>query len=191
MHAKMLALAGAAIATKPSRNVVAPPADYVWDILKWQAGESHGAPTAPLTGYYGEQSFDCLTSDRWPLSETVSYLIRAKRGPDFNVSASEYGGGPARIPAFFVHCAGRAGGLPLSSEYTDCDLEKANGTVDAAVLARVLPDPDLTSAHIAISYLFNADRESKTRRNFTVVIVEDWARERPPHNFTAVPTEAA
>ncbi|KAI0849855.1 hypothetical protein F5Y00DRAFT_261303 [Daldinia vernicosa] len=94
-------------------------------------------------------------------------------------------------PAFFVCCAGYADGKPLGSEYTSCDLEKDNETAYAAVLVRVLPDPDLTKAHIAISHLFNAEDEWKARRNSTFVIVEDWARERPPHNFTLKPTEAA
>ncbi|OTB14536.1 hypothetical protein K445DRAFT_302314 [Daldinia sp. EC12] len=160
MLATVLILATAVVAVTIPRDTATLSADYIWDILKWQAGQSHGNPTAPVTGWY-----------------------------DFNVSSPEYGNGPTRVPSFFAHCAGSADGSPLSSEYSTCDLEKADETVDAAVLARVLPDPDRAQAHIAISYLFDAGDESKTRRNFTVVIVEDWARERPPHNFTAKPSE--
>ncbi|KAI1649366.1 uncharacterized protein F4817DRAFT_363696 [Daldinia loculata] len=170
MLADILTLATTTAAATIPRNAATPSADYIWDILKWQAGQSHGAPTAPLTAHCHENP------------DTHYY---------FNVFASEYGYGPTRVPGFFVHCAGHADGKPLSSEYTNCDLEKADETADAAVFARVLPDPNLTKAHIAISYLFNAEDGSKTRRNFTVVIVEDWARERPPHNFTVVPTEVS
>ncbi|KAI1805358.1 hypothetical protein F4811DRAFT_516148 [Daldinia bambusicola] len=163
MLAKILTLATTVTAAIiPRDNAETLSADYIWDILKWQAGESHGAPTAPITGWY-----------------------------DFNVSAPEYGDGPTRVPAFFAHCAGSAAGNPLSSEYSDCDLETGDEAAGAAVSARVLPVPGYAQAHIAVSYLFDGESESRTKRNFTVVIVEDWARERPPHNFSAGPTEAA
>ncbi|KAI8965093.1 hypothetical protein F5Y11DRAFT_344812 [Daldinia sp. FL1419] len=143
------------------RYAVTSSGEYIWDIIKWQAGESHGAPTAPTTGWY-----------------------------DFNISAPEYRTGATLIPAFFAHCSGTADGQPLGSEYSNCDLEKADESANVAVLARVLPDPDLTQAHIAISYLFSANYEPRTKHNYTVVIVEDWARERPPHNFTTKPSKS-
>ncbi|KAK6957083.1 hypothetical protein Daesc_002368 [Daldinia eschscholtzii] len=127
MLAKVLTIATVVVAMAVPRYTEALSVDYIWDIIKWQAGQSHGNPTAPVTGWY-----------------------------DFNISAPEYGEGQARVPAFFAHCAGSAGGNPLSSEYSNCDLEKADETAEVAVLARVLPDPDRTQAHIATSYLFNA-----------------------------------
>ncbi|XXG95986.1 hypothetical protein Hte_002263 [Hypoxylon texense] len=135
--------------------------EYIWQITKWQAGESHGNPAAPITGWY-----------------------------DFNVSAAEHGEGAARIPPFAAHCEGVADGTPLASGYAGCTLTAADESSDASVSARVLPEQDSVQAHIAISYLFNSNDESSTKRNFTVVVVEDWARERPPHNFTVQPTEA-
>ncbi|KAL7622325.1 hypothetical protein AAE478_007829 [Parahypoxylon ruwenzoriense] len=65
-----------------------------------------------------------------------------------------------------------------------------DNTADASLLSRVLPDLDFRQAHIAVQYLFNTDGDLEARRNFTIIIVEDWARERPPHNFTVKPEEA-
>ncbi|KAI4871018.1 hypothetical protein F4820DRAFT_401141 [Hypoxylon rubiginosum] len=158
-----LLLGSAAVTTAASvpRNTprLAATDEYIWQIAKWQAGESHGNPATPITGWY-----------------------------DFNVSAAEYGQGAARIPPFAAHCEGVADGRPLASEYAGCTLTAADGTSSASVSARVLPEQDV-QAHIAISYVFDSNDESSTERNFTVVVVEDWARERPPHDFTVQPTE--
>ncbi|KAI1380270.1 hypothetical protein F4677DRAFT_406304 [Hypoxylon crocopeplum] len=135
------------------------PDDYIWQVTKWQAGMSHGNPASPVTSWY-----------------------------NFNVSGVGYGEGSTFIPPFAVHCEGFADGRPLNSNYASCSSEIAPSTTDASVSARVLPDAG-TQAHIAISYLFNTEDELKTEQNFTVTIVEDWARERPPHNFTVKPTE--
>ncbi|KAI5866174.1 hypothetical protein GGS23DRAFT_372935 [Durotheca rogersii] len=156
----ILSLATATAATIQESAVASSAEEYIWQIDKWQAGQSHGHPEAPVTGWY-----------------------------NFNVSAAEYGEGPTRIPAFHGQCEGYADGKPLSSNYTNCRLDISDSAADATVISRVLPDPDFQQAHITVHYLFNATNESKTRRNFTIVIVEDWARERPPHNFTVTPEE--
>ncbi|KAI1416643.1 hypothetical protein F5Y13DRAFT_186260 [Hypoxylon sp. FL1857] len=104
---------------------------------------------------------------------------------NFLVSGDEVDDGTVSIPEFAVHCQGFADGWPLSSNLTACDSETA--LTDASVSARVLPSSD-TQAHIAVYYIFSTDGE--TTRNFTTTIVQDWARERPPHNFTTTPIEA-
>ncbi|KAI0386528.1 hypothetical protein F5Y04DRAFT_276134 [Hypomontagnella monticulosa] len=144
----------------PRAPVPSLPEGYNWNVVNWQAGESHGAPTAPMTGWYS-----------------------------FNVSGPEYGRGKTHIPSFAAHCQGSADGVPLSSNFSSCTLDRSVGTPGTSVLARVIPDPEIR-AHIAITYLFRTDDEARMRRNFTVIIVEDWARERPPHNFTVQPAEA-
>ncbi|KAI1387366.1 uncharacterized protein F4822DRAFT_406230 [Hypoxylon trugodes] len=152
----ILALATSVAAGVPRDTTIA----YVWEVLKWQAGESHGNPTAPVTGWF-----------------------------NFNVSGPRYGEVSTHIPPFFAHCEGTADGSPLSSNLTVCSLDKVEGGApDAAVLARVLPVQDI-QVHIAITYLFHPEDQPITPRNFTVIVVQDWARERPPHNFTVHPDE--
>ncbi|KAI1454426.1 hypothetical protein F4805DRAFT_460753 [Annulohypoxylon moriforme] len=160
MFIAFLVLAATTIATAMPRKPQLLPEDYIWQITQWQAGESHGAPTAPITGWYS-----------------------------FNVSGERFGEGSARIPPFAAHCEGYADGRPLRSNATSCTLESATGPSDVFVSSQVLPVETYAQAHISVNYSFHADDESKTKRNFAVTIVEDWARERPPHNFTVSPSE--
>ncbi|KAK9777415.1 hypothetical protein SCAR479_05808 [Seiridium cardinale] len=67
------------------------PLAYTWNVTNWQAGESHGNPAAPLTGWYS-----------------------------FNVSGLEATVGDTAIPRFSAHCQGYADGLPLTSEFAAC-----------------------------------------------------------------------
>ncbi|KAI2618613.1 hypothetical protein GGS26DRAFT_382185 [Hypomontagnella submonticulosa] len=157
LAAAIFALAGSII---PGATSSPPPEGYNWNVVNWQAGQSHGNPADPTTGWYM-----------------------------FNVSGPEYGEGKTHIPSFAAHCEGFADGIPLSSNFSSCTLDRSVGTPGTSVLARVIPDPEIR-AHIAITYLFRTDDEARMRRNFTVIIVEDWARERPPHNFTVNPAEA-
>ncbi|KAI2472828.1 hypothetical protein F4781DRAFT_443891 [Annulohypoxylon bovei var. microspora] len=163
MFVKTFVLAAITTAATIPRNTLYPSSeDYIWQVTQWQAGESHGAPTTPITGWYS-----------------------------FNVSGIGFGEGSARVPPFSAHCEGHADGKPLSSNISSCTLEAAAGTSETSVLSQVLPVMANSQAHISVNYLFSTDDESKTKRNFTVTIVEDWARERPPHNFTVTPSEPA
>ncbi|KAI0970546.1 hypothetical protein F4678DRAFT_112733 [Xylaria arbuscula] len=133
--------------------------DYVWNVTQWQAGLSHGNPAEPTTSWY-----------------------------TFTVSGSVYGSiasGPY-IPAFEAACSGSGAGIPLSSNYSQCSLNSESSEAGATVSARIVPSEDSTQAHIAISYVFaSVDQEN----NYTAVAVTDWARERPPYNFTLDPSE--
>lgn len=85
----------------------------------------------------------------------------------------------------------------------------------SSVSTRIVPGADNSQAHIAISYVFSttyvkilqsrggngcdecelkADdflrRNSDGIRNLTALAVTDWARLRPPYNFTLSPSEA-
>ncbi|KAI1141641.1 hypothetical protein F5Y05DRAFT_410198 [Hypoxylon sp. FL0543] len=153
---KIFALAATAAASTPRDPLSASSAEYSWQITAWQAGQSHGNPAEPTTGWY-----------------------------NFFVSGDEVDEESTSIPKFSVQCQGYADGWPLRSNLTACGSQTA--LTDASVAARVLPSD--TQAHIAVYYIFSTD--GVTTRNFTTTIVEDWARERPPHNFTTTPTEAA
>ncbi|KAI0101936.1 hypothetical protein F4776DRAFT_648987 [Hypoxylon sp. NC0597] len=157
MLAMILGLAADSAAAAVPRDTISSSTEYKWQIASWQAGESHGNPADPVTGWY-----------------------------NFFVSGDEVSDGSVHIPKFLVHCQGFADGWPLSSNLTACESQTA--LTDASVSARVLPSPD-TQAHIAIYYIFSAN--GATTLSFTTTIVEDWARERPPHNFTVTPTETA
>ncbi|KAI1272558.1 hypothetical protein F5Y07DRAFT_403271 [Xylaria sp. FL0933] len=133
--------------------------DYVWNITQWQAGLSHGNPAEPTTSWYS-----------------------------FTVSGSVYGSlaSGSYIPAFGATCNGFGAGFPLSSNYSECAINSEVSETGAFVSARIVPGVDNVQAHIAISYVFsNTDHE----RNYTAVAVTDWARERPPYNFTLTPSE--
>ncbi|KAI0469419.1 hypothetical protein F4859DRAFT_130682 [Xylaria cf. heliscus] len=134
--------------------------DYIWDVTQWQAGLSHGNPADPTTSWYA-----------------------------FTVSGSGYGtpGSESYIPAFGARCTGSGAGSPLSSEYSECAIDAQVTEAGSSVSARIVPDTDFTQAHIAISYVFSNIDEQK---NWTAVAVMDWARERPPYNFTLSPSEA-
>ncbi|KAI0887917.1 uncharacterized protein GGS22DRAFT_197840 [Annulohypoxylon maeteangense] len=131
---------------------------YTWHIVDWQAGKSHGDPTAPVTGWY-----------------------------TFNVTGLLFGEGSARIPPFTAHCEGNAEGDPITSNITSCILDATTSPPNASVLSQVLPVIDY-QAYVAIIYSFYPE-ESQKKRNFTVNIAEDWAEDRPPHNFTLAPFE--
>ncbi|KAI1172707.1 hypothetical protein F4777DRAFT_581663 [Nemania sp. FL0916] len=156
-----LQLAIAALAAQGTAISSRDDGDYIWDITQWQAGLSHGNPAAPVTSWYL-----------------------------FSVSGSSYGSSASgsSIPAFGASCSGDGAGTPLSSEYSECTVDATISEADASVAARIVPDTDSSQAHIAISYVFTDGDEIK---NFTAIVVQDWARERPPHNFTISPTEVA
>ncbi|KAH8156999.1 hypothetical protein CIB48_g11247 [Xylaria polymorpha] len=134
--------------------------DYIWDVTQWQAGLSHGNPASPTTSWYA-----------------------------FTVSGSGDGtpGSESYIPAFGARCTGSGAGTPLSSEYSECVIDAEVTEAGGSVSARIVPDADFPHAHISISHVFsNADEP----RNWTAIAVTDWARERPPYNFTLSPSEA-
>ncbi|KAI0908198.1 hypothetical protein F4823DRAFT_600094 [Ustulina deusta] len=133
--------------------------DYVWDVTGWQAGLSHGNPADPTTSWY-----------------------------TFTVSGSAYGSPESEsyIPAFGALCSGSGAGFPLSSDYSECAADAETNESGASVSARIVPAVDNTQAHIAINYVFaNTDQI----RNFTATAVTDWARLRPPYDFTLSPSE--
>ncbi|KAI0459561.1 hypothetical protein F5B21DRAFT_499249 [Xylaria acuta] len=134
--------------------------DYIWDVTQWQAGLSHGNPASPVTSWYA-----------------------------FTVSGSGYGtaGSESYIPAFGARCTGSGAGSPLSSEYSECVVDSEVTEAGSSVSARIVPDADFSQAHIAINHVFSNAGEL---RNWTATAVTDWARERPPYNFTLGPNEA-
>ncbi|TRX96922.1 hypothetical protein FHL15_002228 [Xylaria flabelliformis] len=134
--------------------------NYIWDVTQWQAGLSHGNPADPTTSWYA-----------------------------FTVSGSGYenSGSASYIPAFGARCTGSGAGFPLSSEYSECAIDAQITEAGSSVSARIVPDADTSQAHIAISHVFSNAGE---RRNWTATAVTDWARERPPYNFTLIPSEA-
>ncbi|KAI1825894.1 hypothetical protein F4861DRAFT_141776 [Xylaria intraflava] len=133
--------------------------DYIWNVTQWQAGLSHGNPASPTTSWY---------------AFTVSGLA-------YDSSYSDI-----YVPPFGARCTGSGAGFPLSSEYSPCAIDSAVSEAGSAVSARIVPDEQSSQAHIAISYSF-ADADHI--RNFTAIAVTDWARERPPYNFTLAPEE--
>ncbi|KAI1113807.1 hypothetical protein F5Y14DRAFT_451617 [Nemania sp. NC0429] len=135
--------------------------DYIWDVTQWQAGLSHGNPADPTTSWYAFS----VSGARYESPEPGSY-----------------------IPAFGARCTGSGAGFPLSSDYTECALDSAISEAGSAVAARIVPDADGTQAHIAISFVFSTS--AGDTRNLTAVAVTDWARLRPPYNFTLSPNEA-
>ncbi|KAJ8126881.1 hypothetical protein O1611_g6756 [Lasiodiplodia mahajangana] len=137
--------------------------DYVWDVTQWQAGLSHGNPADPTT------SCSVLVANF-----TVS-------GTGYESSALDY-----YIPEFGAHCTGSGAGSPLASDYSSCALGLEIGEAGGSVSARIVPDADFSQAHIAISYVFSSAGKI---RNLTAIAVTDWARLRPPYNFTLVPSE--
>lgn len=68
-----LLLGSAAVTTAASvpRNTprLAATDEYIWQIAKWQAGESHGNPATPITGWYGTQSRFLSSHVDPPISE--------------------------------------------------------------------------------------------------------------------------
>ncbi|OTB09633.1 hypothetical protein M426DRAFT_256748 [Hypoxylon sp. CI-4A] len=160
MFFKLLTLAAATTAATIPRDALVPSAEYIWQVTSWQAGLSHGNPEAPITAWYA-----------------------------FSISAAEFGDNSSHIPAFAARCTGDADGRPLSSNLSSCSFETTGSASESIVSARVLPNDEFSQAHIAVYYVLHSDDETKTTRNFTVTIVEDWARERPPHNFTVKPDE--
>ncbi|KAI1422283.1 hypothetical protein F5Y12DRAFT_625322 [Xylaria sp. FL1777] len=104
----------------------------------------------------------------------------------FTVSGSVYGSlaSDSYIPAFGAVCSGSGAGFPLSSDYSECAIDSETSESDSSVSARIVPGADNTQAHIAISYVFLSV-------NYTAIAVTDWARERPPYNFTLIPTSDA
>ncbi|KAI8946175.1 hypothetical protein F4801DRAFT_78786 [Xylaria longipes] len=150
------------IAASAARGLVVPEdgGDYIWDVTQWQAGLSHGNPAEPTTSWYA-----------------------------FNVSGSGYGtlGSESYIPAFGARCTGSGAGSPLSSEYSECAIDPEITEAGNSVSARIVPDADFSQAHIAINYVFSNVDEL---RNWTATAVTDWARERPPYNFTLSPNKA-
>ncbi|KAI1127173.1 hypothetical protein F5Y10DRAFT_243312 [Nemania abortiva] len=141
------------------RGVPREASDYVWDVTQWQAGLSHGNPADPTTSWY----VFTVSGARYESPELGYY-----------------------IPGFGAHCTGFGAGFPLSSDYSDCPLDSEAGEDVSSVSARIVPDADTSQAHIAISYVFSNDGET---RNLTAIAVTDWARLRPPYNFTLVPSE--
>ncbi|KAI0431648.1 hypothetical protein F5Y09DRAFT_304280 [Xylaria sp. FL1042] len=133
--------------------------DYIWNVTQWQAGLSHGNPAEPTTSWY-----------------------------TFTISGSVYGSlaSESYIPAFGASCSGFGAGFPLSSNYSECTIDSEISEADTSVSARIVPGVDNVQAHIAISYVFS---NAHQRRNYTAVAVTDWARERPPYNFTLTPSE--
>ncbi|KAI1431870.1 hypothetical protein GGR50DRAFT_677330 [Xylaria sp. CBS 124048] len=155
-------------------------ARYAWDITQYQAGLSHGNPATPITSWY-----------------TFTITGPPSGHPS---SPSTY------IPPFTASCTGIGSGFPLASVYVPCILSSSssanssttttttittNSTI-IAVLARVVPPLDINNAqaHIGISYIFQSISQSQNRQNnYSAIAVTDWARERPPYNFTLVPVE--
>ncbi|KAI0100855.1 hypothetical protein GGR51DRAFT_340966 [Nemania sp. FL0031] len=132
--------------------------DYTWDVTQWQAGLSHGNPADPTTSWYV-----------------------------FTVSGAGYESPELGyyIPEFGARCTGSGAGFPLASDYSDCPLDSNTGEAGNSVSARIVPDAHSSQAHIAISYVFSNAGEIK---NLTAAAVTDWARLRPPYNFTLVPS---
>ncbi|GAW18629.1 hypothetical protein ANO14919_081080 [Xylariales sp. No.14919] len=160
MHFNTLSLLFTAASATHGGIVPKNVSDYIWDVTQYQAGLSHGNPADPTTSWY-----------------------------TFTVSGALYGAIESEpyIPAFGARCTGSGAGYPLSSDYSGCAIDSDVSEAGASVSARIVPDPDGTQAHIAISYVFsNADET----RNFTAIAVTDWARLRPPYNFTLSPSEA-
>ncbi|KAI1192228.1 hypothetical protein F5B17DRAFT_4420 [Nemania serpens] len=133
---------------------------YIWDVTQWQAGLSHGNPADPTTSWY---------------AFTVS-------GPSYESPESGYS-----IPAFGARCTGSGAGFPLSSEYSECAMDAETSEDGSSVSTRIVPGADNSQAHIAISYVFST---TDGIRNLTALAVTDWARLRPPYNFTLSPSEA-
>ncbi|KAI0537685.1 hypothetical protein GGR58DRAFT_470885 [Xylaria digitata] len=159
MHFNTLSLLFIAASAAYGGVVPKDDSDYVWDVTQWQAGLSHGGPADPTTSWYA-----------------------------FNIAGARYGTieSESSIPAFGARCTGSGAGLPLSSDYSECAIDPEISEAGTSVSARIVPDPDFSQAHIAISYVFsNADEI----RNFTAVAVTDWARLRPPYSFTLSPSE--
>ncbi|KAI1168225.1 hypothetical protein F5B18DRAFT_270389 [Nemania serpens] len=135
--------------------------DYIWDVTQWQAGLSHGNPADPTTSWYAFT----VSGSSYESSESGSY-----------------------IPAFGARCTGSGAGFPLSSDYSECVPDSEISEAGSAVSARIVPDADGTRAHIAISFVFSSTADEI--RNLTATAVTDWARLRPPYNFTLSPSEA-
>ncbi|KAI1079906.1 hypothetical protein F5B20DRAFT_580700 [Whalleya microplaca] len=154
----LLGLTAATVAAAQERGFPPAPEDYKWDLIHWQAGQSHG--TTPPTSWYM-----------------------------FNVTVPSYGADSSYIPPFQAHCEGSGHGQPLGSNYSRCTTDARIGSPDSVVLARIVPHDNI-KARIAINHLFYADDDTKTRRKFAVTVVEDWARERLPHDFTVTPAQA-
>ena len=191
--------------------------DYTWDVTQYQAGLSHGNPADPTTSWYSKllslsTRFSCSVvtllkrrfSDGYLLS---TYVI------GFTVCSAVFGSleSETYIPAFGALCTGFGAGFPLSSGYSDCAMDLTTSESGASVSARIVPYVDNTQAHIAINYVFstayvnifsvfeegggnhvNEANDPLNRdgaRNYTATAVTDWARERPPYNFTLSPSE--
>ncbi|PSE76577.1 hypothetical protein C7G91_18800 [Acinetobacter nosocomialis] len=90
----------------------------------------------------------------------------------FNVSATAIMFDERYVPGFDEHCAGSAMGSPLESDFVMCGY-----TGGGLIAARVFPSTDSTEAHVAIEYTCDS-------MNITGFAVQEWARERPPYNFT-------
>ncbi|KAI2625209.1 hypothetical protein GGS21DRAFT_312878 [Xylaria nigripes] len=114
-----------------------------------------------------------------PVTPTTSFYTFTISGP-----ASGLPGSATYIPPFGAHCTGSGAGFPLSSAFSECAM---NSTVPAGstVSARIVPNNG-TQAHIAINYAFQTAHGT---RDFTATAVTDWARERPPFDFTLTPSE--
>ncbi|KAF3013505.1 hypothetical protein E8E14_006973 [Neopestalotiopsis sp. 37M] len=91
---------------------------------------------------------------------------------NFNLSAPAVVFTLPYYPGFDCHCNGTATGSPLESKWEHCNCWKGFD-----VRARIWPSNDSTEAHVAIWY--QADH-----LNVTAFVVKEWARERPPYNFT-------
>ncbi|KAJ3578005.1 hypothetical protein NPX13_g2558 [Xylaria arbuscula] len=115
-----------------------------------------------------------------PADPTTSWYRFTVSGAVFGSLESE-----TSVPAFGALCTGSGAGFLLSLEYSDCAMDATTGESDASVSARIVPY-DNTQAHIAINYVFSA---ADGARNYTAVAVTDWARLRPPYNFTLSPSE--
>jgi hypothetical protein len=121
-------------------------------------------------------------------------------GVDFNLSAPAVVFTLPYYPGFDCHCNGTATGSPLESKWEHCNCWKGFD-----VRARIWPSNDSTEAHVAIWY--QADHlyvtcfrlaiehcwegtsltimaNHENSRNVTAFVVKEWARERPPYNFT-------
>ncbi|KAI0205859.1 hypothetical protein F4808DRAFT_455362 [Astrocystis sublimbata] len=133
---------------------------YNWDVTQWQAGLSHGNPAAPITSWY-----------------------------TFTVSGSGIGipGSDNYVPAFSARCEGDGAGRPLASEYKECATDPNITEAGSSVSARIVPQEAFAQAHIAINLVFSTAGGPK---NWTAIAVTDWARERPPYDFTVDASEA-
>ncbi|KAI1201407.1 hypothetical protein F5X97DRAFT_320484 [Nemania serpens] len=114
-----------------------------------------------------------------PADPTTTFTVS---GPSYEPPEPGY-----YVPEFGARCTGSGAGFPLSSDYTACAIDSEIGAAGSSVSARIVPDADNSQAHIAISYMFSTGDEI---RNLTALAVTDWARLRPPYNFTLSPSEA-